>query len=793
MILKDNYQNRLLLTLLNVNRLIVKEKDSDALIQKICEILIETLDFNFVWIALKNNKGKFINTAEAGLGEDFLPIKEKFKKGEIIQCAQKALNEKRLVVTENDDIECSNCPILKKCNSYRKFTIPLISGDDILGLLYATVPTELILQKNEIDFFEELAGDIAFALCLINKEEKRKLAEETLKREKFLLCTLINNIPEKIYFKNGKSEFTQVNRSMADLVGLKDPEEAIGKTDFDFFTIEHAKKAFNDEQKLLKTEKPLIEVEEKETWPDGRITWALTTKLPLKNENNKIIGTFGISRDITERKKAEAEIIKARKQAEEANRSKSEFLANMSHEIRTPMNSILGFSEIMLNTIENEKHRGYLKTILGSGKTLLSLINDILDLSKIEAGKLEISPEPVDMRAVLNEIEQIFDQKIREKNIDYITDIDEQFPLNITIDEVRIRQILLNLVGNAVKFTSTGFIKTELNVINDNNGVIDIELSIIDTGIGIASDDKMKIFESFSQQSGQTVKHFGGTGLGLAICKRLCELMNGRIEVESKIGKGSKFTIKLFDLKYSEEAVSQNNLYLWDEKNINFKSAKILVIDDIPFNRDLVSSYLENHNLTILEAENGLEGIATATHLKPELIFMDIRMPGMDGYEATRIIKKQKETSSIPIIALTASTMQSEGEKIKELFDGYLRKPVNKKTLINELIQFLPYENIDDEISTGESSNIAKEELPEEIDTTIKKSFREKFFERMDELEGIMIMNELEDFANSLSDFANEHKIMFLNVRSEKLKIYISEFDFGNITICFNELKSFFK
>ncbi len=868
---------------------------------------------------------------------------------------------------------------------------------------------------------------------------------EELLRDSNLLNTMMDLIPEKIYFKNRESQFIRINKSLSNFFGLANPAEAVGKTDFDFFSDEHARIAYNDEKRIIETGEALLGAIEKETWPNGSVTWASTTKMPFHNSQGDIIGTFGVSRDITrqteaekhlkereiifskltenvpgviyqfqylpdgryrfpyassgirdifgvepeeitedakpafanihnddlnvifnylkesvvslsnwkmefrvnlphkglrwmtgeakpekqtdgsiiwygyifdttekkeaekrlkiafdrirhimssvqagivlirkkdcvivdsnpavdkmiglkkeeyinkkctthlcpaqegkcpvidlgqtidnserkirkadgtlipilknvvnieiegeeyllesfvdisKQKQAESELTEAKKQADAANKSKSEFLANMSHEIRTPMNSILGFSEVMINTVKDEKHIGYLKTILASGKTLLSLINDILDLSKIEAGRIEISPEPVDIRVIINEIKQIFTQKVHEKNIQLFSEIDAGFPANITIDEIRFRQILLNIVGNAVKFTAEGYVKIELKTVQFKNGTIDFVVSVSDTGIGVQEADKQRIFESFSQQSGQTSRHFEGTGLGLAISKKLCELMGGKIELESEVSEGSTFSLLFYDVKYSEEILEQENHYSWDDETIVFKSSKILVVDDISFNRDLIVSYLENYNFTLLEAENGEIGIAMAKKLMPDIILMDIRMPGINGYEATEILKKEKITSQIPIIALTASTMSNETEKINKLFDGYLRKPVQRNSLVTELIKYLPYENKKAKTAFNETNAINNNEKPVDVDDFVKSEFRDEFFEKIDELESTMIIEDLDDFVERIYIFERQKNISFLKEKADSLKRHIADFDFDMITSCLVDLKQFFK
>jgi len=483
--------------------------------------------------------------------------------------------------------------------------------------------------------------------------------------------------------------------------------------------------------------------------------------------------------------KKKEELIKAKNLAEDANRTKSEFIANMSHEIRTPMSSILGFSEVMLNTTHDAKQKNYLKTILESGRTLLTLINDILDLSKIEAGKMEISPEPTDLKMIISEILLLFNHRAKEKNIDLIIEIDKNFPHSILIDEIRLRQILLNLMGNAVKFTHVGYVKIKASVLRAENGLIDFDLSVIDTGIGIHNNDHQRIFESFTQQSGQSSRRYGGTGLGLAICKRLCELMHCKISLSSKPGMGSNFTVNFTNIRQSDMLVANDGEYLWKSEKIVFKGSKVLIVDDVIQNRNLVLTFLGKFDLEFFEAENGEIAVEMAKACVPDLILMDIRMPVLDGFEATMILKNNIITAHIPVIALTASTLQTEMERINSIFDGYLSKPVLQKTLINEMMRFLPWEKSEEPLSDYNEANAKQTvKLPVTISEELKEKFRSLFFDEISSQTGFIIIDELSNLAINLGIFATEHSVPILKKKSDELIHHVEAFDFDKIQDC---------
>ena len=472
--------------------------------------------------------------------------------------------------------------------------------------------------------------------------------------------------------------------------------------------------------------------------------------------------------------------------AQSASKTKSDFLSNMSHEIRTPMNAILGFAELLDEKIEDKKLKSFIKTIRSSGQTLLHLINDILDLSKIESGKLEIVNSRVNVQSIFEESINIFKLQADKKNLKLEFNIDKDMPDALLIDSVRLKEILINLIGNALKFTQEGYVKVVVRVdeVYEHTSKIDLTIIVEDSGIGILKSQQEKIFNIFEQTENQDTRKYGGTGLGLAISRQLASLMGGTLLVESEYGKGSSFVLSLKNIDIAslsnEELESNSNM---DYNSMTFQSAVILVVDDIKENRDLVKESFYNTQIKIIEAENGKEAVQTIKEEDVNLILMDIRMPVMDGYTATKIIK---EFSTVPIIALTASIMQDELKKLEgEHFDGYLRKPVSKSELFREISKYLTCSTID------------IEEVKEEISITNKEDL--KTFLTHLEAEVTILHNEsiktndlskITEFSKTLLELSSKYNIDYMKSYSELLLEKIDSFEIDSISNMLNEYES---
>jgi PAS domain S-box-containing protein len=535
---------------------------------------------------------------------------------------------------------------------------------------------------------------------------------------------------------------------------------------------------------------------------DGGFFWVNATIVPFLDKYGFPFQFITICTDITERKRIEEELAimnaslgkqvdrevqsrlekeREKNEAVDANRAKSEFIANMSHEIRTPMNAIMGFSELIYTNATDKKQLKYAQSINSACKSLLTLINDILDLSKIEAGKMAIESVPVNISSLLNEINLIFTTIIAEKGVDFIIDIAPDIPESLMMDETRLRQILFNLVGNALKFIKKGYIKILANKINlsDDPNKIGLSITVEDTGIGIPPDSIDMIFDAFNQVGGQSTREYGGTGLGLTISKRLAKMMNGDITVKSAVGVGSVFEILIRDIKVSNaKAVNVVDYYNEDYNNTIFEESLILIIDDIESNRDLVIEYLSGTNITVIQAENGQQGIEAALKYRPDVILMDIKMPQMDGYEAARLIKKEPSLRGIPIIALTASIMKEEIKQYQQFgFDALIQKPVNRAYLFKKIQLFI-----------GHTMKIVEEKAEEALSPEVIKNIPE-ILSRINN--GLIILwrsakdsnniNIINEFASKVKEIGEQYSLRILQDYGSNLTAFADNFDVENM------------
>jgi len=439
--------------------------------------------------------------------------------------------------------------------------------------------TLLIECKRAMDANTEMKSLYEVAQDLI----ELKRAQEALKQERDYFKNVLDNSADAIGIVDARGRFRRWNKRAEELFGYSF-EELNGRSAFELYAHQEELEVMLSElrrQGYVRDYEISIRTKEGRILPFGMSISKLT-------EQGKTIGSVCVARDLTQIKQAEAALRKSKEAAEAANKAKSEFLANMSHEIRTPMNAILGFSEALLHKTSDHRHQQYLRTISSSGQTLLALIDDILDLSKIEAGRLEVRPEPQDLRRLVKDLHLVFKPELDRKGLDFILVLDPELPQWLLLDEIRIRQILMNLVGNAVKFTRSGFVRLAVfSARQDDAGdrAVDLFLEVEDSGIGVPASQQELIFENFRQQDNQRTREFGGTGLGLAITRKLVELMQGEITLESEEGRGALFRVRLprVELAPGDPAMAGITEQMGD---VLFESRTILVVDDHQDNLD---------------------------------------------------------------------------------------------------------------------------------------------------------------------------------------------------------------
>ncbi len=572
---------------------------------------------------------------------------------------------------------------------------------------------ELVIADVELAFQnkekEKRIAELVIADLEIEFQNKEKKKREMVNKELEALTyaaqlssqyarSLIEASRDPLFTINLDGKITDMNNASENITGLQ-RDKLIDTDFFDYFTEpQKAREVYREVfAKGFVKDYPL-------TIMDGKLTDVLFNGSVYTDSKGKVLGVVVVARDITEQKRIETELIEAKvfaelatllaeeakikaeksmRTAENAVKAKQQFLSNMSHEIRTPMNAIIGFTKVILKTELSAKQREYLTAIKMSGDSLIVLINDILDLAKVDAGKMVFEQVPFKMALSISAMLHLFEPKIQEKNLKLFKEYDHRIPDVLIGDPVRLHQIILNLVSNAVKFTNNGRITVCVKLINESDEKVTIEFSVGDTGIGIPENKIGRIFENFQQASSGTSRLYGGTGLGLAIVKQLVEPQGGTISVTSKIDEGSTFSFTLTFLKTNAVPEIENVI---EEFDTEIKNIKVLVVEDIPLNQLLMKTLLDEFGFDRDIASNGKIAIEKLQAKSYDVILMDLQMPEMNGFEATEYIRHTMH-SKIPIIALTADVTTVDLAKCKQVgMNDYIAKPVDERLLFNKIV-----------------------------------------------------------------------------------------------------------
>ncbi len=535
-------------------------------------------------------------------------------------------------------------------------------------------------------------GSIEEVSAISHDITEKKLSEIALIESENKFRNIFESFQDIYYHTDLEGLITLISPSILEITGYH-PEEIIGKSIANLVVDKtHLRTLLADlhRQKRIKNFEIALKTKE------GKIIQSISNIRLVYDETGKPFGIEGVVRDITELKKAAEEVLRAKEIAEHSLAVKESFLANMSHEIRTPMNGVIGMIDLMMDTQLSEEQYEYMQTIKKSSETLLHILNDILDLSKMEAGKMKLYTRPINLRNTLDKVYTLFMSQANRKDNRLHYFIDESIPPSLEIDETRLLQIIANLTSNAIKFTENGYILIRLFVLKQRKDKIKLKIEVQDTGIGIDPENEKLLFNTFSQLDNSSSKSYAGTGLGLAISKELTQLMKGKIGIKSKLGQGSTFWFTI-ETKISDQSAISQEIFLPDFSSGNhFKGVvpNVLIVDDNAVNRKVAGEILRKAGCNVELASSGRECIEKVKkqgfHSYYDLIFMDIQMPDMDGVETTWQLKTLPDIALPPIVAMTAYSMQEDKEKfISKGLDDYVSKPIKAQTLISKVQEYL--------------------------------------------------------------------------------------------------------
>ncbi|MBM3436275.1 MAG: response regulator [Bacteroidetes bacterium] len=640
---------------------------------------------------------------------------------------------------------------------------------------------DLVRKSIELSALMREAEDSNYELEESQKDLNKTLSELNESRRKFQ--NLFNHVPIGLYRTTKDGRIIEVNPAIVKMLKYPDRETLVRKKVGELYQDPKERSKWLS---AVDSNGVLHDFEAKLVGYTGEIIWVRNSAILTYDENNKECYLEGSMQNITEQRKAQEEIIKAKEKAEKANQAKSEFLANMSHEIRTPMNAILGFSESLYHQTMDKQFKKMLSSILSSGKVLLSIINDTLDMAKIEAGKMEITIHPANLKILINEVCSIFKETAGKKGLSLSAEFENEIPDYLMVDEIHLRQVLINLVNNAVKFTHKGYIHISTAFYKSGKkGKVVIKVE--DTGIGIRKGEQKRIFEAFRQQSHYLNKEYSGTGLGLTIVKKLLKQMNGDISLKSATGQGSVFTITLNKVVVSDHISSGRSEEITgfpEVRNIEFQDAVVMIVDDAIQNIESTKALLGDKGIRFLEAGNGEIALEIIKHSVPHVILIDLMMPVMDGFELAAKVKKMAKFRKLPLIAFTASVVDTNSNRILEsgLFDDVIYKPASRDTLIQKIIPYAPHiihDKASAETGFGQNKDIAPgnaEKLPE-----LLKILKSEMFGEYESLNNKLVIFKIEKFCNRLYELSTEFKISMLEEYAKSIKSDLDVFDLEGV------------
>lgn len=621
---------------------------------------------------------------------------------------------------------------------------------------------------------------------------ERKEAEIALTKSQKLYESIFNQTKDAIYISNKSGQLIDFNQATIELLGYS--EEELGHLDIlKLFKNENDREAFQEEIRANSFTK---DFEASFLTKDNTVKYCLISASIVQTEEFE--GYHSIVRDITERKQAE-QLRKAKEIAEQSTKMKEQFLANISHEMRTPMNAILGMSNLMLQTPLDKEQDSYMNSVKQSSKNLLGIINDILEVSSIENGKIDFESKPFNLHIVVQELIKMFSYKAKQQGLQLYLDIDENIEKHFTGDRLRLNQVLMNLIGNAIKFTEKGFVKISVQKLGENNTNTKIQFQVEDTGIGIPESKLEAVFDTFVRIKHKTNKLYQGTGLGLAISKQLIELQGGSIYATSQEGKGSMFTAVL-DLKKADQRQETNKISNTQREKVTLRTNKqvnILLVEDHKLNQIVARRTLEKEfkNVVVSIADNGQIAIDMFTENNYDLILMDIQMPIMNGYEATEYIRTKftEPKRSIPIFAMTAHAHMAKDEKFKEYgMDDCVLKPFEPEDLFTKIAEYINKSSGDNHQSDMEPNNGAPKyidlsymELMSDGDVEMKRLMLELLFEEpLEEIKKMRVLATNENWTDlksvshkmkSTLAFVGNDELTDTNKEIEKIAMQVSD------------------